>query len=138
MLPDPYDADLLVPSGSAVQTEFTLVSLAGNSTTRQNVAADDGDPKVLKIAHSVVGKGASARDRHLVRMESYVVEDSVEDQSKPIALYAVADIPKSGVTAAQLSDLWAQFVGLLFGGSGEATYDGDQTIFFDRWLNGEA
>jgi hypothetical protein len=138
MLPDPFQADVLVASGSAVQQPFTLASLTGQATVRKDLTADDGEPKVLKFSHTVVGKGASARDRHLVRLEAYVVEDSIENTAKPVALYAVADIPQSGVTAEQLSALWAQFTGLFIGGSGEATYDGDQTAFFDRWIGGES
>jgi hypothetical protein len=138
MLPDPFDLDTIVASGSAVQQPYTLAALTGQAAVRKDLTASDGEPKVLKISHTTVGKGASVRDRHLVRLEAYVVEDSVEDQSKPIALYAVADIPRNGVTAAQLSDLWEQFTGLFLGGSGEVTYDGDQTVFFDRWIGGES
>lgn len=138
MLPDPFNADKVVPSGAAVQQPFTQVSLSGGASVRKDLTSDDGGPKVMKLSHNTVGKGDSIRDRHLVRLEAYVVEDSVEDQSKPIALYAVADIPRNGVTASQLSALWKQFTGLFLGGSGEVAYDGDQTVFFDKWVSGQS
>jgi len=138
MYADPMAANQLVPSGGAVDNDFAITSLLANSTTRRNFSASDGEPKVLKISHSIAGSGSLKRNRHLVRLESYVVEDSVENPNRPISIYAVADIPQSGVTAAQLTDLWEQFVGLFCGSSGTVAFDSDQTVFFDRWLNGES
>lgn len=138
MLSDPLVADVDVPSGSAVTASFTLLNMKPNGTDRINFAADVGEPKVLQISHTNVGKGAAARKRHLVRMESYSVVDGLEDPTKKAAIYLVADIPDVGITATQKSDLFRQFVGLLRGGSGNVTYDADPTAFFDRFLNGEA
>lgn len=138
MYADPYSAFEITPSGGEVSNDFTITSLQANSTVRRYFGATDGEPTVLKMSHSVVGSGASKRDRHLVRLESYVVVDEVEDLSKPISIYAVADIPQAGVTSAQLTALWAQFVGLLLGSSGSVAYNNDQSEFFDRWVQGES
>lgn len=139
MLPDPYDAHADVSGGTISTHPFSLVSLAGNASVRENFALTiAGKPKTLKISHSVVGKGASARDRHLVRLESYVVEDGVENPAKPIAFYTVLDIPQVGVTATQLSDMFIRYFGMWRGDSGDAANQGDQTEFFDRIVNGES
>ena len=138
MLPDPFNAPVDVPSGAAVTAPFTLTSMAANSTVRVNTTANAGEPKVLKVSHQVVGKNSAARDRHLVRLESYVVEDSVEQMDKPISFYAVFDVPQAGVTSAQLAGMFEQFIGLLRGGSGDVAYDGDATVLFDRVIGGES
>lgn len=138
MYADPYGAFEIVPSGSEVSNNFAVTSTLANATVRKNFSADDGEPKVLKMSHSVVGSGTTKRDRHLVRLEAYVVEDEVEDVQRPISLYCVADVPQKGVTDAQMSALWTQFVGILLGSSNAVAFDGDQTEFFDRWVNGES
>jgi hypothetical protein len=138
MFSDPFQAPKDVSSGSAITEPFTLVSLANNSSIRVNVDAADGEPKVMKVSHTDVGKGTLARTRHLFRFESFVVEDSVENLAKPIAFYAVFDIPKTGASSAQLLELYEQFVGALRGGSGDVVYDGDATVCFNRILNGES
>lgn len=138
MFSDPLNADLNVISGSAVTKPFTMMNNAGNSTMRVNTTAAVGDPRVLRISHTEVGKGSQARARHLVRLESYGVVEGAEDPAKVAALYLVADIPKSGITAAQKTALFHQFVGLVRGGSGNVAYDGNPADFFDRWLNGES
>lgn len=138
MLPDPFTGHSDVAGGTATTYPYTMISMLPNGTVRQNLAADAGEPKTLKISHSVVGKGTNARDRHLVRLESYVVEDTIENPAKPISVYVVFDFPKSGVTTTQKSDLFKRFVGLLRGASGDAANAGTQSQFWDRILAGES
>lgn len=137
MFADPLVASVEVISGSAVTNPFTLMNLGANSSQRVDVTAAAGDPKVLKISHTDVGKGTSARTRHLVRLEAYGVVEGVEDPTKVGSVYMVADIPKAGFSAAQKTALFYQFVGLVRGASGNVTYDGDPALFWDRFLNGE-
>lgn len=138
MFSDPLVASVDVDSGAAVTASYTIINNLNRATDRINVAAAVGDPKVLKMSHQDVGKGSSARRRHVVRLEAYGVVEGVEDPTKVAALYMVADIPKSGITAAQEKKLWQQFVGLLRGGSGNVTYDSNEATFYTRFLNGEA
>lgn len=138
MFADPYLAPKNVASGSAATQAFSLVSNNGTATTRVNTGSyTAGDPKVLKISHSVVGKGANARDRHLVRLEAYPVINSVEVKETPIAFYAVFDIPQVGPTSTQITSMWRQFVGMLRGSSGDVVYDASQSSFLDKVLRGE-
>lgn len=137
MFADPYAVPVDIASASETHPT-ALVSLTGNASVRIFTDTDAGGPRNLKISHSVVGKGTSLRNRHLARLESFVVEDTVENRSKPIALYVVADIPV-GATSDQVEDLMTSMTGLLrgksCGASGEAP---DPSLFLDRWLQGEA
>lgn len=138
MLPDPYNAHVDVSAVGSTTEEFTVVENSGRNTERVCKGAAQGEPQKLKIQHKTAGKGDAIRDRHLVRLESYVVEDGSENTAKPIVLYAVADIPRIGPTDTQLTAMFEQFVGLLRGASGDPANEGDQTVFFDRWLLGES
>lgn len=138
MFADPYPAHDDIAGGTETTHDYTLLSLESNASNRVNFDAADGEPKVLRISHTPIGKGTTARVRHLAKFTSFVVEDGLENTGKPIALYAVADIPVSGVTAGQKADLFTQFVGAIRGASGDAANEGDSTEFFDRWVNGES
>lgn len=137
MFSDPLLAH--VDAGGAETTvPYALTSLVGQASERSNSGASDGEPKKIRISHTKVGKGETARVRHLVRLESYVVEDGVENTNKPVAIYAVADVPNIGVTDAQLEDLFLSFVGLLRGASGDAANAAASSTFFNRWIGGES
>lgn len=138
MFSDPLVADVNVASGGAVTKSFTILNSGNRSTERVNVSAAAGDPKVLKMSHQQVGKGSTARMRHLVRLEAYGLDAGVEVPAIVGAVYLVADIPLSGFSAAQKTALFHQFVGLVRGGSGNVTYDGNPADFWDRFLNGES
>lgn len=137
MLADPLAAHVDVSGGSSTTENYTLLNLQQNASVRANNGANVGLPRVIKISHTNVGKGAAARVRHLARMEAYVVEDGVENTAKPFAVYVVADVP-IGVTATQKSDMFKRFVGLLRGASGDAANAGVSATFWDRWLSGES
>ncbi|DAD50875.1 coat protein [ssRNA phage SRR5467090_9] len=138
MFSDPLVADVNVTSGGAVTKPFTTINYGTRSTDRVYIAAAAGDPRQLKISHEVVGKGSAARDRHLVSLVAYGVVGGVEVPSTKATVYLVADIPQSGITAAQKTAMFHQFVGLIRGGSGNVAYDGLPADFWDRFLNGEA
>lgn len=138
MFSDPLVADVNVTSGGAVTRSFTTINYGVKSTDRVYTAAAAGDPRVLKISHEVVGKGSTARDRHLVSLKAFSVVGGVEVPTVSANVYLVADIPHSGITAAQKTALFHQFIGLIRGGSGNVAYDGVPGDFWDRFLNGEA
>lgn len=138
MFSDPIVAATDVDSGVAVTKSFGIINNLGTASDRINFAAAAGDPKLMKISHTNVGKGVSARKRHLVRLEAYGVVGGVEDTTKVASVYLVADIPDNGITAAQKKQLWQGIVGLIRGSSGNVAYDSDNTIFWDRFLNGES
>jgi len=139
MFSDPLVADVNVISGGAVTRPFTTVNYGVKSTDRVYVAAAAGDPKSLKISHTTVGKGATARDRRLVSLVAYPVVGGVEVQTTPsLKVQLVVDCPQQGITAAQKTAMFHQFIGLIRGGSGNVAYDGVPGDFWDRFMNGEA
>lgn len=136
MLPDPFNAPFDV-SGSAQTIPWTLITVGPGTSIRKS-ALTAGKPRTMRISHSVVGKGSSKRDRHMVRIESYPVVDELEvSNAQPAAIYLVADIPSNGFAAADIEYLWNQFVGMLRGGSGDACNAGVPSIFWNRFLAGE-
>lgn len=138
MLPDPFNAPVDIAGGTQITNPFTLIGLGSNQSDRRDVTAAAGEPSVLKVSHSTVGKGATLRNRHLARIEAYPIVDSVEDKSaQPLALYAVADVPANGFTSDQVTALYRQFCGLLRGCGGDSANQANATVFFDRWLAGE-
>lgn len=129
---------LTVPVDNATEATVDFVAVSINGSSSKRVREDFGEAglnRVVDISHTEVGKGSTARDRHLVRFTSYVVDDGVEDLGKPISMYVVADIPKNGVSAAQKNNLLKMVAGFLRGVSGSATPD--LTLTGGRWLNGE-
>lgn len=139
MFTDTYLADVVVTTGSALQNSFVKVSANGNTSVRKNFDAGDGEPKVLRISHQDVGSGATARTRSMVRLEAYPLDaDGNEDNTQVCALYAVLDKPKQGVSSENLALLFKQFIGLLYGGSGDAAYDYNVDNFVTKWSRGES
>jgi len=138
MLPDPYNGHVDISGGTETTTPYTVINMSGNAVDRKNYSSAAGGPRKLKISHTTAGKGDAKRDRHLVRLEAYVVEDGIENPAKPIALFMVADIPQVGVTDSQKTQLFESFVGLVRGASGDAANEGDESEFFTRFLGGES
>jgi hypothetical protein len=101
--------------------------------------AGTGYPRELYISHTEVGKGAALRDRHLVRMESPVLVDGVEDGRKN-AVYLVADCYRNAFTWVLHERLLKQFYGLLIGGSAQvsSTDAFDLEAFSKRFMYGES
>lgn len=138
MLPDPfnapYDGNL-----SIVTCPFTILTINGASSVRGYSAGALTFPNIMRTSHTVVGKGVSARDRHLLRLEANGVTDGVRDPNIVGSLYAVADIPRTGAfSATSKEELFRQFIGILRGNSTwNAASVPVQSTFFNRWLNGE-
>jgi hypothetical protein len=138
MFADPFQVPVLMTSGAATFGNATLVELQGNNSVRRFSQAEPNMPKFLKISHNQVGKGQNARDRHLARIEGFVHDADGIETHIPYALYAVADIPRVGVSPAELQRLYRRFTGLFFGGSSNTTYGHDENYFYNRWLRGES
>lgn len=117
MLPDPLQA--YFDGATSIDTmNYRIVQMLPTGTVRKINGGAAGGVNTLKISHSVVGKGAYARDRHLVRFEAYGVVDGVEDPNICGAVYVVADMPRSqALSATQRSNLARQVLGTLRGNS---------------------
>jgi hypothetical protein len=138
MFADPFNVPYDQP-GAAHTEPFTLVSPLSNGSVRVNLTADPTAlPTALKISHQVVGKGSSARNRHLAKFETPLVVEDVPNPAIVASVYVVADIPSVGFTAEQKEGLWRSIVGLLRGTNGDTPTEGDATVFWDKFLSGQS
>lgn len=158
MFADPLQANFetAFASQDPVERGFSLVSTGPTSSIRRCINGLPGLPNTLKISHTNVGKGDTARVRHLVRLETNKVLEAVplpgsEDvqyyEGAPIAsAYLVVDVPIGWENTSQSFALIKQLMGLLRGSSaGRAEYQGDtaepteeqiRASFFSGLLNG--
>lgn len=138
MFADPFNVPY--DQSGAVKTEpFTLVSPLANGSLRVNLTADPtSTPPTLKISHQTVGKGSSARDRHLARFETPLCVEDVPNPAIVASAYVVVDIPKAGFTAEQKAGLWRSLTGLIRGASGDAANEGDPDVFWNKFLSGQS
>jgi len=115
MLPDPFTS--LNDGAAAIPARnFSLISLSPTSSVRKCTTGAAGEINTLKIAHSVVGKGAFARDRRLLRFEATGVVDGAEDPNYVGAIYVVTDFPQSTIfNAWQREAIFRQLIGTLRG-----------------------
>jgi len=65
-----FSSDLVLDDADGTDITFRLIGTEANGSKRINVATDLRSPYLLRIAHSVSGKGAQAIDRHLVQFSN--------------------------------------------------------------------
>lgn len=138
MLADPLAANY-DGATSITQSNFTILTLDGSSSVRGFTSAPAENPNILRISHSVVGKGASTRDRHLVRLEANGVDGGVRRTDIVGSVYLVADFPRDILFTSNTREaLYRQFLGLIRGNSTwNAGSIPNMASFWSRWLNGE-
>lgn len=138
MFSDPYLGVRDNPTDTQTTASYSLLPNAGaNGSVRVIQGAAAGTPKILRINHSVVGKGANARDRRVVSLECYPLVSGIEDIARPARVYTVFDIPQKDMTSPQIVDLWRYHVGLVRGKGGLVNY-GDPAYFLTPFLQGQA
>lgn len=138
MLADPVTAYLDNGSDPADSESYAIISQNGTNTVRRNNTAEAGAPKLLEISHQIVGKGTSARARHMIRFKCYGLVDGVEDVTKVASMYTVADIPQLGFTSSQIEALAVQLAGFLRGIGGTGADAFVPATVFERWVGGES
>lgn len=143
MFSDPFGLPQDYAAASDVLKNAAIISMNGNQVVRAFTAnTTAGDPKFMKISHQVSGKGANARDRHVIRLDGYAVIGGVEDKTKLVSLYTVAECPKSeasnSAAITTLSVMSAYMTGFLRGRGPGATGLNPNYGYFLRLLNGES
>jgi len=168
MLTDPFLASYETedPEENAVARSFAITEFTPNGTVRRCFLENEeslqtlatgapGRPNTMKISHLKVGKGSTARTRHLFRLEANKVIDveggpTIESPELFGALYLVLDIPNGSEGTGQVEDLWRQFLGAIRDNSGapivlppeEGGYFGrldlNGSSFLRRFMNGES
>lgn len=118
----------------AEDQSFALVSVAGTSTDRKDVASALTAPSVLTISHEVKGNGTKVA-RHLVKF-SKVKEVNVDGviRRATSGLHLVATVPENGVIdladVVLMKDALVSFI--------NATESGASESNFQRILRGES
>jgi hypothetical protein len=138
MLSDPHVANIDVSSGAETTASFTRVNPGNFASEYKNFSAAAGAPSVLRVSHKKEGKKGSVRDRRLLSLECYGLdENDVEIPDVVAKINVVLDVPQGKFTTTQIDNLYRQVLGVLRGGSGDVVYDTDPTAFWNRFVNGE-
>lgn len=136
MLPDPFQAPVLVENGGAVSTDFVITQISPGVVERRVLDAAYDTPEVLRTAYQLVGKGANVRTRVNQKLTSFGSTDSVKDVSKPSSIAVTYDIRHDTESAAELA-LFNQMFGICIGSSNEVAFDQDIAVNMSRVVGGE-
>lgn len=117
-----------------VTYNYGLTSIVNGKSLRNNASASIGAPDSLTISHETKGKGASAVDRHLIRLDTtYETSDATGNKSQATATaYVVLVAPHSVVTQDNMKLAYDKIVAFL-----GATETGASSNNFTRILNSE-
>lgn len=142
MFSDPLIAPLDV-AGAETAYSFDRLPMDGGNTVYLNDTHSVGNPALVRISHSNVGKGSTARKRHLVSLEAYQKSDaSTEDKTLPrVKFQLIMDVPDSAYEFGEdrLPLIADQFTGLLrFNGENHATLAMEFDGFLEKVLNGQS
>jgi len=73
-----FDAAVVVDDASGDDVTYNLTATGPTGTTRLDAATTLAAPGVMKISHSVTGKGKAAVDRHLVQFARTLTDSTSE------------------------------------------------------------
>lgn len=117
-----------------VTYNYGLTSIVDGKSIRNNASASIGAPDSFTISHETKGKGSSAVDRHLVRLDTtYEATDAQGSLSQATATaYVVLVAPHNAVTQANMQLAYDKIVAFL-----GATESGASNSNLVRILNNE-
>jgi hypothetical protein len=109
-----FSTDITLTGTAAATYTYSQISLEGAKSIRKDSTRDLGTPRSMVISHSVSGKGMTAVDRHLVRL-NLVEEDTGSEEIATVgsSVYVVIEAPRRIVTSAMLQDQVDQMVDFL-------------------------
>ena len=116
-----FATDITLTGDAASSQVYSLISTNDNKSIRRDAARALGQPRSMLISHETNGKGMTAVDRHLVRL-NLVEEDTGSDDLATVSssIYCVIEAPRRIVTVAMMKDMLTQLIGFL---STEANVD---------------
>lgn len=92
--------DLVLDDADGTDVTYRLVGRSLTGSKRIDIATDLRNPALLRIEHSVAGKGTAAVDRHLVQL-SRTLTDATGVQATLVINFTVA-IPRNSVITNQI------------------------------------
>lgn len=128
-----FSNNLVVTVGET-STTYGLLSVEKQDSKRANAAAALGCPDILTIAHERKGSGATAIDRHLIRLDQTFQQTNADGTvaSATGSVYVVLVAPQKIVTAANMQSIYAKLAAFMGG-----TESGSSSTNLARLLNGE-
>lgn len=127
-------ADPVTITVDAVDHEYGLVSVKDQASQRLNGAAEVGEPDAFSISHEMKGKGSTAVDRHLVRVDTTIESENPDGSVTHVTVsaYVVIVVPRVVATKADAT-LAYEKVATFLGG----TEAGASLTNLERVLAGE-
>lgn len=114
----------LSPDSGTTNNVYSIISMVGGKSIRQDATLELDVPSVLTISHQTTGKGDSAVARRMVRLDRTL--EGVDAEYKTVSAHTVLTVPGSVVTKTDVSNLVAELIDF-FQSAG----------FLDKLLNGE-
>jgi hypothetical protein len=109
-----FDATLILDDASGDDVTYVLNKQDGTGSERMDQASTLAEPSVLRIKHSVTGKGSDAVDRHLVQIAKTEADST---SSATAVVNFTISVPRSSlITSAMVYDLVANLLDFLMAG----------------------
>lgn len=119
-----FSADITIADSTPANQTYSLLTMDGSKTLRKNTARALETPCIMTVSHTVQGKAAGIRDRHLVRFDLTELDtDGITPYSG--AVYLVLDKPRRAITDAQIYDLVVQMKNYLTSGNVTKVLNGE-------------
>lgn len=120
-----------IKDSSAVEREFTRLSVGDRQTVYAQIAESYGLPNRLSIKHTETGVGLKLRRRTLIRFDKTVNGEVVEAEPCTTSIYLVADLPVGNLlTGVVVKDVLAYMNSFM------ASLGASTTILYDGTGNG--
>jgi hypothetical protein len=94
-----FDATLVLDDASGDDVTYVLNKQDGTGSERMDQASTLAEPAVLRIKHSVTGKGSAAVDRHLVQIARTEADSS---SSATAIVNMTLTVPRSSLITNQI------------------------------------
>lgn len=125
---------LTLKDSAAANVVFNSISIGASSTTSVDVASSDTEPRKHLISHTVEGKGATARNAHLVSLTKTKIDSNGVAQLLSVAF--TLKKPKSSVfSSTDVADLVSMLLDELSTGTAPTV---DTSGFLGQLLRGES
>lgn len=111
-----FTPDLTFNNSVPAAVTYSFISSAGGKTIRKDSTRPIEEPAVMTVSHETAGKGTSAVDRHLVRLDLTELDgDGVTAATGSV--HVVLTVPRKIITAAIIQDLVVQMKNYLTSGN---------------------
>lgn len=106
-----FPADITLTDKSTVAVTYSQISLVDSKSVRKAAASGAATPKTLIISHTESGKGLSAVDRRLIRInDTYQASTDGSVETQTGSVYLVIEKPRNIVTDAHVNSMLDRLV----------------------------